>query len=62
MDFPPFFPNTRYFLFWEDNYYFEVMAPNKDWMNLEDCLSEDYEKGVESFLDCAFTKLGTESI
>jgi len=38
------------------------MAPNKDWMNIDDHLSEEYEKGVESFLDYAFTKLGTESI
>jgi len=50
------------FFFGEANYYFEVMAPNKNWMNLEDHLCEDYEKGVESFLDYACTKLGTESI
>ncbi|KAJ8449215.1 hypothetical protein Cgig2_021679 [Carnegiea gigantea] len=38
------------------------MAPNKDWMNLEDYLSEDYEKRMASFLDYTFTKLVTESI
>ena len=38
------------------------MAPNKDWMNLENYLSENYEKGVKSFLDYAFTKLGAEFI
>jgi len=31
-------------------------------MNIEDYLSEEYEKVVESFLDYAFTKLGTKSI
>ena len=47
---------------WEVNYYLKVMAPNKNWTNLEDCLSEDYEKREESFSDYAFTDLGTESI
>jgi len=37
------------------------MAPNNDWINIDDRLSEDYEKGVKSFLDCAFSKLGIES-
>ena len=35
--------------------------PNKDWMNIENFLSEDYEKGVERFFDYVFTKIG-ESI
>ena len=38
------------------------MVPNKEWMNIEDHLGEYYEKGVESFLDYAFTRLGTETI
>jgi len=38
------------------------MVPNKDWMNMEEYLSEDYEKGVISFLDYAFGMLGTDSI
>ncbi|KAJ8425388.1 hypothetical protein Cgig2_018477 [Carnegiea gigantea] len=38
------------------------MASNKDWMNLKDHLSEEYKKGVESFLNYTFTKLGIESI
>lgn len=31
-------------------------------MNFEDHLGKDYEKGVESFLDFAFTRLGTATI
>jgi len=38
------------------------MVPNKEWMNIEDHLGEDYEKGVESFLNYAFTRLGIETI
>ena len=38
------------------------MEPKKDWMNIKDYLSEDHEKGVENFLEYAFTKLGIVSI
>ena len=38
------------------------MVPNKDWMNIENYRSEDYEKGVKSSFDYAFTKLETKFI
>ena len=34
------------------------MTPDKNLMNINGHLSDDYEKGVEIFLDYAFTILG----
>ncbi|KAL2893830.1 Serine--tRNA ligase [Bienertia sinuspersici] len=39
------------------------MTPNKDWMAIVDYINdESYKAGVDSFLDFAFQKLGTETI
>ncbi|KAL2937153.1 Claudin-8 [Bienertia sinuspersici] len=39
------------------------MTPNKDRMAIEDYINdESYKAGVDSFLDFAFQKLGTETI
>ncbi|KAL2943438.1 Neural cell adhesion molecule L1 [Bienertia sinuspersici] len=39
------------------------MTPNKDWMAIEDYINdESYKVGVDSFLDLAFQKMGTETI
>lgn len=39
------------------------MTPSKDWMAIEDYVNDpSFEVGVNSFLDYAFQKLGTDNI